>query len=145
MLEIRTAAPDEFAAALKLMKRNMARHFVAHDIPWDKEWNRANYSDKDNYSIFNGNEWVGFLSLELQPECLFVHTLQLLPGVQGRNFDFTIFQWIQGKARSCNRTQIACKAFSDSWVVGWYRRLGFCDVRSDGPFLEMSLAISRCA
>ena len=141
MFEIRTAAPGEFASALKLMKSNMGRHFVEHDLPWDEDWNRANYSDKDNYSIFEGSDWIGFLSLslELQPDRLFIHTLQLVPGVQGRNVGLWVFQWIQDKARSCNRAQLSCKAFNDSWVVGWYRRLGFCDVRSDGPFLEMSL------
>ena len=142
MPDIRAAAPDEFASALKLMQINMAGHFVEHDLPWDDDWNRANYSDKDNYSIFDGNDWVGFLSLELQSDCLFIHTLQLIPGVQGRNVGLWVFQWIQDQASSCNRTQLSCKAFSDSWVVGWYRRLGFCDVHSNGPFLEMSLDMS---
>jgi hypothetical protein len=58
----------------------------------------TNYSDKDNYSIFDGNDWIGFLSLELQPDCLFIHTLQLIPGVHGRNVGLWVFQWIQDKA-----------------------------------------------
>jgi hypothetical protein len=28
------------------------------------------------------------------------------------------------------------------WDEDWYRRLGFCDVHSEGPFLEMSLDMS---
>lgn len=121
------------------MKENMESLLVSCGLSWDEEWNHRNYISKDNYSIFSNGEWIGFLSLGVMRDCLFIHTMQLTKNAQGSIFGYRVFEWIRAKADSTGRSQIGCKAFSDSSSASLYKRLGFKIVKSEGSFCEMCL------
>lgn len=137
MFEIRAATQDELEPALRLMKLNMTPCLLANGITWNEDWHRANYADKDNYSIVSGKRWIGFLSLELEQECLFIHTLQLIPDVQGNIYGFRIFEWLKARAMAANSSGIGCRAFSNSPVVQMYSRLGFMETGKQGPLVDL--------
>ena len=102
MLLVERATPNEFIEALSLMKRNEAQIAIP-GLSWDQEWARNNYQHKDNYSIFKAAHWIGFLSLEVMPNALFVHTLQLTPEAQGSIWGFRVYEWILAKAESLGK------------------------------------------
>ncbi len=142
MLVIKPTSIDEFSTALSLMKENMESLLVNCNLSWDDEWNHSNYISKDNYSIFSNDDWIGFLSLGLIENCLFVHTLQLTKTAQGNIFGYRVYQWIRAKADSSRCRQIGCKAISGSSAASLYKRIGFKIVKTEGEFCEMRLDLA---
>jgi hypothetical protein len=143
MLVIKPSSTKEFSAALSLMKQNMESLLVSCGLSWDEQWNQSNYISKDNYSIFSNGDWIGFLSLDLMEDCLFVHTMQLTKAAQGSTFGYRVYEWIRAKADSAGCRQIGCKAFSASSVVSTYKKIGFKIVETQGSFCEMRLNLAQ--
>jgi len=133
-LAITPATPGEFNAALDLMRANMGPYHERHGIPWDTDWLVANYRDKDNYSISRRGEWIGFVSLEWQPERAYIHTLQLTAAAQGRLFGMRVFEWILAAAAARGLPGVACRSFRDNPAVALYRKLGFQLTAEEGLF-----------
>ena len=142
MLVIQPTSADEFAIALSLMKENMEPVLLNNGLSWDDEWNYNNYINEDNYSIFNKGDWIGFLSLELREDCLFVNTLQLTKDSQGSTFGYRVYEWVRAKADSTSSRHIGCKAFSSSSAASLYERIGFKIVKTEGSFCEMRLDLA---
>jgi hypothetical protein len=142
VLAIQPCSTSEFTAALALMKENMEPQLVSCGLSWDDGWHRHNYISKDNYSIFSSNGWIGFLSLEVRQDCLFINTLQLASNAQGSILGYRVYEWIRAKALSVNCSKLGCKSFKDSPVVSLYKRLGFEIVESEGFFCEMRLDVA---
>lgn len=136
MLTVEKATPDEFIKALSLMKEYEAQVLIP-GLSWDQEWTQNNYQDKDNYSIFRAGYWIGFLSLEVLPDALFVHTLQLTPEAQGSIWGFRVYEWILAKAESLGKHRIECNAVKDSSASKLYLRLGFELVHTDNYLSKM--------
>ena len=141
MLTFEHATPDEFIEALSLMKENEEAEPepVTGAISWDQEWAQNNYQDKDNYSIFRAGYWIGFLSLEVLPDALFVHTLQLTPEAQGNIWGYRVYEWILAKAESFGKHRIECNVLKDSSASALYLRLGFELVHTDNHLSQMRL------
>lgn len=125
------------------MKVNMEPQLVICGLNWDDEWHRRNYISKDNYSIFSGDSWIGFLSLEILQDCLFINTMQLTSNAQGSIFGYRVYEWIRAKALSVDCSKLGCKTFKDSPVASLYRRLGFQIVECEGFFCEMRLDVAE--
>ena len=142
MLDIKPASTDEFSTALFLMKENMESVLVSCGLSWDHEWNYRNYISKDNYSIFSNGDWIGFLSLGLIENCLFVHSLQLTKNAQGTIFGFRVYEWLRAKSESTGCRQIGCKTFSGSSAATLYKRIGFKVVKTEGSLCEMRLDLA---
>ena len=123
------------------MKDNEAQEVIP-GLPWDQEWAQDNYQDKDNYSIFRGRCWIGFLSLEILPDALFVHTLQLTPEAQGNIWGYRVYEWILAKAASLGKYRIDCNVLKDSSASALYLRLGFELVRTDNFLSKMQLTFA---
>ncbi len=141
MLTIEHATPDEFIEALSLMKENEAQEAIPQ-LRWDQEWAQNNYQDKDNYSIFRDGCWIGFLSLEILPDALFVHTLQLTPEAQGNIWGYRVYEWILAKAASFGKYRIECNVLKDSSASQLYSRLGFELLHTDKYLSKMQLTFS---
>ena len=141
MLTVEHATPDEFIEALSLMKWNEARAVIP-GLSWDQEWAQNNYQDKNNYSIFRAGHWIGFLSLEVLPDVLFVHTLQLTPEAQGNIWGFRVYEWVLAKAGSHGKNRIECNVLKDSPASAIYLRLGFELVHTDKYLSTMQLTIA---
>ena len=142
MLAIQPCSAGEFTSALALMKENMEPQLESCGLNWDDEWHRRNYIAKDNYSISNSNDWIGFLSMEILQDCLFINTLQLTSNAQRNIFGYRVYEWIRAKALSVDCSKLGCKAFKDSPVVSLYGKLGFEIVESEGFFCVMRLEIT---
>ena len=143
MLELKTTTSGEFEDALALMKKNMGPELKSRGIVWDDAWNRSHYIDNDNYSIFSREDWIGFLSLEHKQDCLFIHTLQLIPEAQGKNFGYRVYEWIRAEAGSSGKSRIGCRALASSPVVASYLRLGFELVKTENVLCEMRLELLK--
>jgi hypothetical protein len=140
LLTVKRASSAEFIEALSLMKRYEARVLIP-GLPWDQEWVQNNYQDKDNYSIFKAGYWIGFLSLEVLPDALFIHTLQLTPEAQGSIWGFRVYEWILAKAKSIDKHRIECNVVKDSSASTLYLRLGFELVHTDKRLSRMHFTI----
>ena len=123
------------------MKENEAETEIP-GLSWDQEWAVNNYKDKDNYSIFRAGDWIGFLSLEVLPDALFVHTLQLIPQAQGSIWGFRVYEWILAKAQSFGKRRIECNVVKDSSASAMYLRLGFELVHSDDYLSTMHFTLA---
>ena len=143
MLELKVATSSEFDDALALMKKNMGPELMSRGIEWDDAWNRSNYIDNDNYSIFSRADWIGFLSLEHKQDCLFINTLQLIPEAQGKNFGYRVYEWIKAEAESSGKPRIECRALVNSSVVAAYLRLGFEVVKTENVLCELRLELLK--
>jgi hypothetical protein len=141
MLTVEHATPDEFIEALSLIKEHEAQVEIP-GLSWDQEWAQSNYQDKDNYSIFRAGDWIGFLSLELLPDALFVHTLQLTPEAQGSIWGFRVYEWILIKAASFGKHRIECNVLKDSSASALYLRLGFELVHTDTYLSKMQFTFA---
>lgn len=141
MLLVERATPNEFIEALSLMKRNEAQIAIP-GLSWDQEWAWNNYQHKDNYSIFKAAHLIGFLSLEVMPNALFVHTLQLTPEAQGSIWGFRVYEWILAKAESLGKNRIECNVLKDSPASAIYLRLGFELVKTDKYLSQMRLTLT---
>ena len=106
MFTVEPATADEFTKALSLMRQNMEQSLVSRGLAWDDDWTRTNYKEKENYSLFRGGYWIGFLSLEVCPDSAYVHTLQLTREAQGSVYGSRTCQWITAKAKSLGKQKI---------------------------------------
>lgn len=141
MLKIEPSTADEFDSALDLMQENMAPLLTGHGIAWDRSWHRKSYEGKQNYSIKIRGSWIGFVSLEFQSDCLFVHTLQLIPKAQGNIYGNMVLQWLKGQSRSQGLKNLACKTISGSSIVTLYQRLGFKVIGRDNILIELCMPL----
>lgn len=141
MLSIERATPEEFIEALSLMKWNEAQAAIP-GMSWDQEWAQRNYQDKDNYSIFRAGDWIGFLSIEVLSDALFVHTLQLTPEAQGNIWGYRVYEWILSKAVSIDVNRIECNVLKNSKVSALYLRLGFELVKTDKYLSRMQFTLT---
>ena len=123
------------------MHSNMGTYHETHNIPWDRDWIDANYLDKDNYSIFGQQQWIGFLSLEWLDESAHIHTLQLTGAAQGQSNGVRVFEWIVARAREKKLARISCKTFHDNPAIGLYQKLGFETVAQERFLLEMEMQL----
>lgn len=141
MLTVKPATSDEFIEALSLMKE----YEDAVPIPglsWDQDWAQTNYQDKDNYSLFRSEIWIGFLSLEVLPDALFVHTLQLTPEAQGSIWGYRVYEWILAKGRCLGKHHIECNVVADSSASALYLRLGFELVHTENYLSNMQFTLA---
>lgn len=141
MLTVERATPEEFIEALSLMKLNEAQAAIP-GISWDQEWAQSNYQDKENYSIFRADDWIGFLSIEVLSDALFVHTLQLTPEAQGNIWGYRVYEWILAKAGSIDMNRIECNVLKNSTASALYLRLGFELVKTDKYLSTMQLTLT---
>lgn len=141
MLSIERATPEEFIEALSLMKWNETQAAIP-GMSWDQEWAQRNYQDKDNYSIFRAGDWIGFLSIEVLSDALFVHTLQLTPEAQGNIWGYRVYEWILSKAVSIDVNRIECNVLKNSKVSALYLRLGFELVKTDKYLSRMQFTLT---
>ena len=123
------------------MKENEAQTEIP-GLSWDQEWAQNNYKDKDNYSILKAGNWIGFLSLEVLPDALFVHTLQLIPEIQGSIWGFRVYEWILAEAQSFGKRRIECNVVKDSPASAMYLRLGFELVHTDKYLSRMHFTLA---
>ena len=130
MLTVKPATSDEFTEALALMKEYEDQVPIP-GVSWDQEWAENNYQNKDNYSLFRAGIWIGFLSLEVLPDALFVHTLQLTPQAQGSIWGYRVYEWILARGRSLGKDRIECNVAKESSTSALYLRLGFELVKTE--------------
>ena len=123
MILIRPAEQPDYELAFLLMRENMAVYHEMHNISWDQSWIEENYRDKENYSIFRGRQWVGFVSIEWLEATLFVHTLQLVTTVQGGIFGARVFDFLLRKAAEKNIFQVECRSFPGNPAVQLSRQI----------------------
>ena len=142
MLSIKPATESGFQMAKALMLENMGSYHETHNIPWDTDWIDSNYRGKDNYSLYLGDAWVGFLSLEWQEQAVFVHTLQVQPADQGLGLGGQVFAWVLAEAAQRGLQRIGCRSFRDNPALELYRRLGFVLVGEQGVLVEMELELT---
>jgi len=142
MLSISPATESGFQMAKALMLENMGSYHETHNIPWDPDWVDLNYRDKDNYSLYLGTAWVGFVSLEWLETSVFVHTLQIQPADQGLGLGNQVFQWLRTQAARRGMQRIGCRSFRDNPALELYRRLGFAVVEEQGALVEMELKLT---
>ena len=142
MIHINPAKEPDYELAFLLMRENMAVYHEMHNIPWDQKWIEEHYRDKENYSIFRGREWVGFVSIEWLKTTLYIHTLQLVTTAQGGLLGARVFDFLLRMAAAKNVFRVECKSFKGNPAVLLYQRLGFELVESEGPFVKLRLNIN---
>lgn len=141
MLKLTAAEEAEFDRGLKLMRINMSAELEMKGILWDENWNRGNYESLDNYSVFLRGHWIGFVSIEIILDALFVHTVQLTPEFQGNIYGMKLFQWLRAEALASNKKLIRCSAIEGSQVIEQYSRLGFAVEGVRGILVSMVLRL----
>ena len=141
MLTFEHATPEEFTEALCLMKESEAREPIPH-LSWDQEWAWNNYQDKDYYSIFKDGCWIGFLSLEIMTDALFIHTLQQIPEAQGNIWGYRVYECMLAKSASFGKYRIECNVLNNGSALTMYWRLGFVLVHTDKYLSRMQLNFS---
>ena len=144
MLKLIAAKQPDFERGLILMQINMSATLEEKGIPWDDDWNRENYSSLDNYSILLRGQWIGFISIEIMQDSLFVHTVQLSPEYQGNIYGMKIYQWLCERARESGKDLIRCSAIEGSSVVEQYFRLGFVVEGVKGVLVSLALSLREC-
>ena len=141
MLKLIAAEQAEFDRGIMLMRLNMSAALEKNGIPWDDDWNREHYGSLDNYSVLLRDHWIGFVSIELMLDALFVHTVQLAPGYQGNLYGMKIFQWLRSRALENNKKLIRCRAIEGSQVIEQYSRLGFAFEGVNGVLVSLVLSL----
>ena len=143
MLSLITAEEPEFESALLLMRFNMAATLEKKGIAWDDDWNRKHYDSLDNYSIFLRDQWIGFISMEVMQDALYVHTIQLCPQYQGNIYGMKLFRLLCARALESDRNLIRCSAIDGSSVVQQYIRLGFVVESTHGVLVNLVLSLQN--
>ena len=82
------------------MKTNMCEMQKRLGYEWNIEKIEKNYIDKENYSIYRNNVFVGFLSLEVIYNGIFIHTLQVEQKYQNRFVGYNAYLYLCAKAKN---------------------------------------------
>ena len=107
---------------------------------WNNEKIKKNYIDKENYSIYRNEIFVGFLSLEIIENGIFIHTLQVEPKYQNRFVGYNAYLFLCGKARNIELRSLVCCVFENNTIaLEIYSCLGFIEVSREKGILRLEL------
>ena len=136
------------AAAQRLCCGNMLTTYKRHGFHWDVEQFEEKWQDNKNFAVRINGEWIGFLSLKILPDMLYLRDLQLLPDWQRRGIGSACLTWLISLAHQPgislqtadihemkiqkHVSSLRLRVFSDSPALALYERHGF--VMLDEPF-----------
>lgn len=128
-------------AAQRLCCGNMLATYKRHGFHWNEDQFKEKWQDNKNFAIRVNGEWVGFLSLKVLTDMLYLRDLQLLPDWQRRGIGSACLEWIISLARQPEISlqtadthemkiqkhlrALRLRVFSDSSALALYERHGF--------------------
>lgn len=143
MIKLSPTRETEYDLAFETMRENMISYYEEHGLPWDQDWVDGNFRHRDNYSIFNSANWIGFLSLEWRDHDLFIHTLQLSKPAQGSIYGARVYEWILEQLSARGKQKITCKTFRGASMIDLYKRLGFTEVANDSYLVTLEMYVNN--
>ena len=143
VINLSLPSPLDYEFAFDLMKTNMRKYYDFYGIPWEQEWLRKNYLGKENYIITKLNKKIGFLSVEKNPNELYVHTIQVSPAFQNQRIGLYTLRALTEIMRNFGLQNIVCRVFKDSPILAMYERIGFERVAHENFLITLRYDMSE--
>ena len=131
---IRPSCDADYQYCYRLTKRNMLDLFCRHWGGWDSaEFRKGFNSDNVSMVVMNGRR-VGYLSMKLDDQGIYIENLQLSPSMHGRGIGTEILEQL---LKRHEREFIRLTTFSDNPARRLYERLGFIITEHRDGTLQM--------
>lgn len=124
-LRLQPATDETLAFARELTRVNMRDYYSHYGLVWQPEAFDTEWPDRDSYVVEQAGKAIGFLSLTLESDYLYVRDIQLIETYRGEGVGERVMAWVVvlAKARGCTRVRL--KVFKRNPAVGLYLRLGY--------------------
>ncbi|HUE87337.1 MAG TPA: GNAT family N-acetyltransferase [Vicinamibacterales bacterium] len=117
------------------------REVIEQTWGWDDSWQRMDFDRRfDEYlvSIIECDERAaGGLLLEVKPDSIYIHELQVMPEYQGRGVGTAVVQQVINDAASRGIAVTLSVVPANPRARQLYERLGFYVTEFDAPFYRM--------
>jgi len=128
---LRKATPEDCAFAYHVRK-SAFKEYVEQVWDWDEEAQRRVHEErfaKEDFRVISaGGEDVGVMALAVEPDCLRVHQLYVLPEHQGKGFGRECMLLAMDEARRLRRPARLRVMKVNPRARAFYERLGFACV-----------------
>ena len=108
---------------------------------WDEAWQRSDFDRRfDNYSasiVESDSQSVGGLLLEITPDSIYIHELQLLPSYQGGGIGTAVVRHVIAQGVERGVPVILSVVPANHRAQRLYERLGFTVTGVEAPFIRM--------
>lgn len=100
-------------------------------------WNENRHGQEPKFPerylmLFHKNDRIGFLSWRSQPDCLYLHTLQLIQQYRGQGIGTQLIGFVEDIARNKAKNKIQLRAIYGNPAQSLYRRNGFKIIEDQG-------------
>ncbi len=142
-LKLRKASQDDMEFAFQV-KRAAFREYAALVWGWDEDMQRQLHDRRfreQDYRIVNlDGKDIGIISMAVEPDCVFVNNLYILPEHQGQGVGRKCMQDILERGRDLGLTVRLQVLKVNPRAVVFYKRLGFTITdETDTHFLMQSM------
>ncbi len=142
-LKLRKASQDDMEFAFQV-KRAAFREYAELVWGWDEDMQRQlhdrRFREQDYRVISLDGKDIGIISMAVEPDCVFVNNLYILPEHQGQGVGRKCMQVILERGRDLGLTVRLQVLKVNPRAVAFYKRLGFTITdETDTHFLMQSM------
>ena len=142
-LKLRKASQDDMEFAFQV-KRASFREYAELVWGWDEDMQRQlhdrRFREQDYRVISLDGKDIGIISMAVEPDCVFVNNLYILPEHQGQGVGRKCMQVILERGRDLGLTVRLQVLKVNPRAVAFYKRLGFTITdETDTHFLMQSM------
>lgn len=134
---------NEYLTIFELMRINMYKMQTDLGLHWNQKEIEANYTSKENFTIYRMDVFVGFISLEFYDTKIFIHTLQVVPAYQNGLVGYRVLKHLYNLAEKKSTSLLQCCVFENNPAKEMYLTLGFKEVSRKNSILKLELNIEE--
>ena len=135
---LRPAIGADYQYCYKLTKRNMFEFYIRHWGRWVPFAFRKRFKVETTTMVIRAGRRIGYYSLKVKGEGLYLDNIQLSPQVHGRGLGADLIEKIIVENKD---KQLRLTTFSDNPAMRLYERLGFVITECDGYTIRMARSI----
>lgn len=139
-LRLQPATERDLPFARELTRVNMRRYYDHYGVVWRPDAFDSEWPQRESYCVERNGIVVGFLSISVERDYLYVRDVQLIEACRGEGIGTWIMAHVAKRAADERLSSTRLKVFKNNPAAALYRRLGYTDV-GDEPML---LRMERC-
>lgn len=136
-LQLIAASDTDLPFARDLTRRGMLRYYTQFDLLWmDDAFDQA-WGWREQWTIMDGDERVGFCSLSQDSRALYIRELHIVEAARGRGIGSWVLQELDTWAARRHLPLLRLTVFKTNPARQLYERHGFNEEGQDECFVRM--------
>ncbi|NBB09579.1 GNAT family N-acetyltransferase [Pseudomonas sp. SLFW] len=135
------ATDETLAFARELTRVNMRDYYSHYGLVWQPEAFDTEWPNRESYVVEQAGKAIGFLSLTLESDYLYIRDIQLIEAYRGEGVGQWVMVWVLQLARARGCARVRLKVFKNNPASGLYLRLGYRHVGEEPALYWMEYVL----